>query len=32
VDDFKDLMREIDQLVGMSHDVSFMDNHLNLIE
>jgi len=31
VDDFKDLMGEIDRLVGMNHDVSFMDNHLNLI-
>jgi hypothetical protein len=31
VDDFKDLMKEIDALVGMNHDVSFMDNHIELI-
>jgi len=28
VDDFKDIMSEIDKLVGMSHDVSFMDGHI----
>ena len=27
-DDFKDLMNEIDKLVGMVHDVSYMDGHL----
>jgi hypothetical protein len=32
VDDFKDLMREIDNLVGMDHDVSFMDGHISVIE
>ena len=31
VDDFKDLMKEIDALVGMNHDVSFMDGHIELI-
>jgi hypothetical protein len=31
VDDFKDLMREVDELLGMSHDVSFMDGHLETI-
>lgn len=28
IEDFKDVMHEIDELVGMSHDVSFMDGHL----
>ena len=28
IDDFKDLMHEIDELVGMQHDVSYMDGHL----
>jgi hypothetical protein len=28
VEDFKDIMYEIDQLVGMSHNVDFMDNHI----
>ena len=28
VDDFKDLMHEIDELVGMKHDVSYMDGHI----
>jgi hypothetical protein len=32
VDDFKDLMREIDELVGMSHDVSYMDGHIMKIQ
>lgn len=32
VDDFKDLMGEIDNLVGMDHDVSFMDGHISVIE
>ncbi len=28
VDDFKDIMSEIDKLVGMEHDVEFMDGHI----
>jgi hypothetical protein len=32
VDDFKDLMREIDELLGMSHDVSYMDGHIIKIQ
>ena len=28
IEDFKDVMHEIDELVGMAHDVSFMDGHL----
>jgi hypothetical protein len=28
VDDFKDLMREIDEEIGMFHDTTFMDGHL----
>jgi hypothetical protein len=32
VDDFKDIMREIDEEVGMNHDVSFMDRHVEVIE
>ena len=28
VDDFKSLMHEIDEEVGMTHDVSYMDGHL----
>ena len=28
VDDFKDIMHEIDEEVGMVHDVQFMDNHI----
>jgi hypothetical protein len=28
VDDFKDLMQEIDKELGMEHDVSYMDNHI----
>lgn len=28
VDDFKDVMAEIDEEVGMVHDVSFMDGHI----
>jgi len=30
--DFKDLMAEIDKIVGMKHDVSFMDGHLKVIK
>lgn len=29
--DFKDLIHEIDEEVGMVHDVSFMDRHIDLI-
>ena len=32
VDDFKDLMHEIDEEVGMVHDVSFMDGHIRTIK
>jgi hypothetical protein len=32
VDDFKDLMQEIDEEVGMSHDVSFMDGHIKVVK
>ena len=32
VDDFKDLVHEIDKEVGMVHDTSFMDNHFELIQ
>jgi hypothetical protein len=32
VDDFKDLMGEIDEEVGMVHDVSFMDGHIERIK
>jgi len=32
VDDFKDVMEEIDEEVGMSHDVSFMDGHIEVIK
>jgi len=32
VDDFKDLMHEIDEEVGMMHDVSFMDGHIEKIK
>jgi len=32
VDDFKDVMGEIDEIVGMKHDVSFMDGHIKVIE
>jgi len=28
VDDFKDLMREIDELTGMQHDVQYMNGHI----
>lgn len=31
VDDFTDLLGEIDQLLGMEHDPSFMLNHLEII-
>jgi hypothetical protein len=32
LDDFIDLMAEIDKLIGMQHDVSFMQNHINTIK
>lgn len=32
LDDFIDLMAEIDKLIGMNHDVSFMQNHINTIK
>lgn len=31
VNDFKDLMEEIDKELGMEHDVSYMDNHITKI-
>ena len=31
VDDFKDLIEEIDEEVGMRHDTSFMDNHVKVV-
>jgi hypothetical protein len=31
VDDFKDLMNEIDEELGMVHDVSYMDGHIKTI-
>jgi hypothetical protein len=32
VADFKDLMSEIDNIVGMKHDVSYMDGHIKVIK
>ena len=32
VKDFKDLMAEIDEIVGMKHDVAFMDGHIEVIK
>jgi hypothetical protein len=32
LDDFIDLMAEIDKLIGMQHDVSFMQSHINTIK
>ncbi len=32
VDDFKDVMEEIDEEVGMIHDVQFMDGHIEVIK
>lgn len=32
VADFKDLMKEIDEIVKMKHDVSFMDGHIKVIK
>ena len=32
VDDFKDIIAEIDKISGMKHDVSYMDGHIDKIE
>jgi len=32
VQDFKDIIAEIDEESGMIHDVSFMDGHINKIK
>jgi hypothetical protein len=32
VEDFKDIIHEIDEEVGMIHDVSYMDNHIEIIK
>jgi hypothetical protein len=32
VDDFRDVLEEIDEEVGMSHDTSFMDGHIKTIQ
>lgn len=32
VDDFKDLMEEIDEEIGMRHDVGFMDGHIKVVK
>ncbi len=32
VDDFKDIIAEIDKISGMEHDVSYMDGHIEKIE
>lgn len=32
VDDFKDIINEIDEETGMVHDVSFMDGHIKIVE
>jgi hypothetical protein len=32
VDDFKDIINEIDKISGMSHDVSYMDGHIEKIK
>lgn len=32
VKDFKDIMKEIDDRVGMEHDVNFMDGHIQVIK
>ena len=31
-DDFEDIMNQVDLAVGMVHDVSFMDNHIEIIK
>ena len=32
VSDFKDLMKEIDEITGMEHNVSFMNGHIQMIK
>lgn len=32
VADFKDLMKEIDAITGMKHDISYMDGHIQMIK
>ena len=32
VADFKDLMSEIDKIVGMKHDIAYMDGHIQVIK
>jgi hypothetical protein len=32
VDDFKDIIGEIDKISGMKHDISYMDGHIDKIE
>ena len=32
VDDFKDIIGEVDKITGMKHDVSFMDGHIEKIK
>ena len=32
VEDFKDIMEEVDEEVGMMHDTSFMDNHIDIVK
>jgi hypothetical protein len=32
VADFKDLMKEIDEITGMKHDISYMDGHVQVIK
>lgn len=32
VDDFKDIIEEVDNIVGMKHDTSFMDNHIEIVK
>ncbi len=31
LDDFKDLSKEVDDLLGMKHDISYMDGHIDVI-
>ena len=31
VDDFKDIIAEVDKIVGMTHDTSFMDGHIEVV-
>jgi hypothetical protein len=32
VDDYKDIFAEIDQILGMEHDISYMDGHIETIK